>query len=93
MRMVAKALTCLFLFLAIAAFATNGTVKRNVNLRSDPSNGSPAITLLRPPDVIELIDIDASNGYYHVRTEDGQEGWIWGNLRAADRIYTAIHSR
>ena len=43
------------LLVGVSAFATNAIVKHNVNLRSDPSAGNPPITLLRPPDQVELI--------------------------------------
>lgn len=78
MRSVVKLLTYLLLVAGVSAFANNAVVKRSVNLRSDPSANKPAITLLRPPDEVELIETEPSNGYYHVRTEDGQEGWVWG---------------
>ncbi len=73
---------CLALFAAIAvvapAFARDAEVVRNVNLRSDPSTNNPPLKLLTPPDRIQLIEDTPTNEYYHVLTQDGKEGWVWG---------------
>src|SRR5216684_2016922 len=64
------------------ALAQEAVVTRNVNLRRDPSTSRPPIRLLVPPDTVELVDPDQSSGYDHVRTEDREEGWVWGrNIR------------
>src|SRR5260370_16589254 len=63
--------------LSIAA-AREASVKRNVNLRSDPSTGSPAIELIQAKSTVTLLDPAPQNGYYHVKAADGQEGWVWG---------------
>jgi hypothetical protein len=52
-------------------------VTRNVNLRPDPSSHNKPIELIRPPERLELIEPEAQNGYYHVRAEEGEEGWVW----------------
>jgi hypothetical protein len=52
-------------------------VQRNVNLRADPSTGMPPITLLMPPAVLTLVAPERQSGYYHLRTDAGQEGWAW----------------
>jgi hypothetical protein len=78
MRLFAKVFACLLLLVGISASGTNAVVKRKVNLRPDPSSGNTPIVLLRPPDEVELIEADPSNGYYHVRMEDGEEGWLYG---------------
>ena len=65
-----------FTRLALAQ-AAQVEVTRDVNLRSDPSTDNPRIKLLHPPDVLLLIDSDKTDGYYHVRTQDGTEGWVW----------------
>jgi hypothetical protein len=57
-------------------------VKRNVNLRPDPSIQNDPITLLRPPKQLELLEPEKTEGYYHVRDEEGEEGWVWAkNVR------------
>src|SRR5215470_2592162 len=81
--------TTLFVIVFLAALslpaAQHATVKRNVNLRSDPSKNNPAIELLQADSTLTVLDPTPQNGYYHVKTGDGQEGWVWGrniSLRA-----------
>ncbi len=59
--------------------AQDAVVKRNVNLRRDPSTANPPIRLLHPRDEISLLEPNRTNRYYHVVTADGVEGWVWGN--------------
>jgi uncharacterized protein YraI len=70
---------CLSVMLfASFALAQEATVVRNVNLRSDPSTANPPIRLLSPPEKLTLFDLETTSGYYHVKTQDGVEGWVWG---------------
>ena len=62
---------------AASAIAATLVVERNVNLRPDPSTSQPAIRLLEPPEELELLESERTNGYYHVRTDAGEEGWVW----------------
>lgn len=55
------------------------TVKSNGNLRPTPSTAQPAIRLLTPPEVLTVLSTTQVNGYYHVRTSMGEEGWIYRN--------------
>ena len=48
----------------------------NVNLRPDPSASRAPLRTLRSGDELELVEAATVNGYDHVRTEDGQEGWV-----------------
>jgi uncharacterized protein YraI len=57
--------------------AQQTTVKRNANLRSDPSTSNPPIELLRSGATLTILDSTPQGGYYHVKAEDGQEGWVW----------------
>jgi len=59
------------------ASAQTAMVRRNVNLRSDPSTGVKPITLLTPPAQLTLVEPNQQNAFYHVRTSDGKEGWVW----------------
>jgi hypothetical protein len=63
-----------------ASFAVGqeATVIRNVNLRSDPSTANPPIRLLSPSEKLTVIEAGTTSGYYHVKTQDGVEGWAWG---------------
>lgn len=72
----------LILLSCSALWAQDAVVTRNVNLRHDPSTAQPPIRLLKPPDELDLLATDPVNGYYHVRTSEGEEGWVWGkNIR------------
>lgn len=57
--------------------AQEATANRNVNLRRDPSTSSPVIAHLVKGDRLTLVDATASSGFYHVRTENDQVGWVW----------------
>jgi hypothetical protein len=75
----------LLTILTLSAFASQGVVKRASNLRPDPSSAQKPIGKLQPSDEVEVLDSEPTNGYYHVRTDDGKEGWIWGKaLRVVD---------
>jgi hypothetical protein len=70
----------LFLWLLIlcvgVTFAQTAEVTHNVNLRSDPSTAHPPIRLLLPQQ-IQLLEAGQTNGYFHVRTMQNEEGWVW----------------
>lgn len=60
----------------ILVLAQEAATNRNANLRRDPSTGSPVITVLRKGARLALVDASADSGFYHVRTEDDQVGWV-----------------
>jgi uncharacterized protein YraI len=68
--------------LPILALAEEATTTRNANLRRDPSTASPVITVLHRGVRLTLVDASADSGYYHVRTEDDQVGWVYARLLA-----------
>jgi hypothetical protein len=72
---IALALICMPRFLP----ADDAIVKRNVNLRADPSSSNPPMLLLKPPDRLKLLEAGPTNGYLHVETADFEEGWVWAN--------------
>jgi|SRR5215469_6024115 len=74
-KLIRSLLFCTLL-LGMAA-AQTAVVKRDVNLRSDPSTTNDPIVLLTPPAQLQLIETDPTNGFYHVKTNDNQEGWVW----------------
>lgn len=92
------------LFVAFTASAQQGaTVTRNVYLRPSPSSDNKPIRKLLPPEEVEIIEAEQTNGYYHVRTVEGdEEGWVWSRnvhipegveeaaLAAAPALATAI---
>src|SRR5215813_15304816 len=73
-----KRLFVFLLLLASLAAAQTAVVKRNVNLRTDPSTDSDAIEKLTPPAELQLLEPDPTDGFYHVRAADNEEGWVWG---------------
>jgi hypothetical protein len=62
---------------ASQAAATDAIVKHRATLRGDPSSQHPPILTLIPEEDVELIDPVPTTGYYHVRTAEGQEGWVF----------------
>ena len=57
--------------------AQEATANRNVNVRRDPSTSGPVISHLVKGDRVTLVDATATSGFYHVRTENDQVGWVW----------------
>jgi hypothetical protein len=54
-----------------------GSANRNVLLRRDPSTSSPIMAHLPKASRLDLVSNHTTNGFYHVRTEDDEVGWIW----------------
>lgn len=73
---IARWTLCLLVCLSCVA-AQQVTVKRNVNLRNDPSTANPAIELLPSGATLTLLDPTPQNDFYRVKAEDGREGWVW----------------
>jgi hypothetical protein len=67
----------LLLVATLCAAQQQAAVNHNVNLRSEPSTDNPPIRLLHPGEVLQLVVTDATNGYYHVHTSNGADGWVW----------------
>jgi uncharacterized protein YraI len=57
--------------------AQKATVKRNVNLRSDPSTANASIELLPAGTTLTLLNPAPQSGYLHVKAANGKEGWVW----------------
>jgi hypothetical protein len=56
--------------------AQQATTSHNVNLRRDPSTSSPVLAHLAKGARLVVVDSKPDSGFYHVRTEDDQVGWI-----------------
>ena len=85
-----KRLLCiviLFLLVGLARSQT-ATVTRNVNLRPDPSTDNDPITKLTPPAQVQLIESGETNGFLHVKTSDGQEGFVWAKNVSVQEVTT-----
>lgn len=78
----------LAILLAVAsspALAQVAVVKRNVNLRVDPSSWQEPVRLLTPPEEMSVLDnLRQVNGYYHVITSQNEVGWVWSRNVTVD---------
>jgi hypothetical protein len=77
-----RALCVIVFALCLSTIAQQAIANRNVNLREDPSTDNDPIRLVEKGEQFKLLDPDKVNGYYRVRTSQGEEGWVWGsNIR------------
>src|SRR5437016_2796344 len=63
--------------LSSSVLAQQASLRRNVILRRDPSTSSPVLAHLAKGVRIMLVDASPDSGFYHVRTEDDQIGWVF----------------
>lgn len=77
MRFRSAFVTFAFMLFPSLVLAQQATVKRNVILRSDSSTASQELGHLKAGASVTLLDSAKQNGFYHVKAEDGQEGWTW----------------
>ncbi len=70
----------LVLFLSPCGWAQEATTNHNAILRRDPSTSSPAIEHLQQGARLTLVDTSTTSGFYHVRTEDDQVGWVFAKF-------------
>ena len=77
-----NSLSCLLLLLcsSVAFAQPTAVVTRNVNLRSTPSSTLTPIRLMVPPERLLLVTTTPVNGYYHVRTAQNEDGWVFARL-------------
>jgi hypothetical protein len=68
----------------VSLSAQQATVTHNVNLRPTASSAQPAIRLLLPPETLTLLEPGQTAGYYHVRTQQDESGWVWSHNVAVD---------
>ena len=76
LRVITLVLLTGVLFHMQDAAATDAIVKQRATLRKDPSTHHAPILTLAPREDVELIEQKQSAGYYHVRTAEGDEGWV-----------------
>ncbi|MGH9891677.1 MAG: hypothetical protein ACREA0_06790 [bacterium] len=48
-------------------------MKRNANLRPDPSSSQPSIRLLLPPEELRILSLSRVNGYCNVQTSANEQ--------------------
>jgi hypothetical protein len=65
------------LWSATALAQATAVVTHNANLRSTPSTAQAPIRLLMPNETLTLVTTTPVNGYYHVRTGQNEEGWVY----------------
>jgi hypothetical protein len=65
------------------ALAQETTVLHQVYLRSDPSTANPPIGTLRKGAKVTLVETVPTDGFYHVKTMTGKEGWVGATYVAA----------
>jgi hypothetical protein len=74
----------LFAFVLAAGLpcqATEGVVKHHATLRNDPSTAHKPLQVVQAGEDVEILDPAPTHNYYHVRTSEGTEGWIFaGNI-------------
>jgi hypothetical protein len=63
--------------LASVLSAEEGIVRRNVHLRQTPSTKGKSIRVLLPEEEVDLLDPAQTDGFLHVQTEDGLQGWAY----------------
>jgi hypothetical protein len=63
--------------IAGSAIAAEVIIKNRATLRSDPSTQRAPIAILHPAEHLDLIEPTPTAGYYHVRSEEGEEGWVY----------------
>ncbi len=69
---------CILLLVSWPSFtwAQQATTKRAVVLRRDPSKSAPVVAHLAKGDRLMLVQMTADSGFYHVKTEHDQIGWV-----------------
>src|SRR6266568_5329185 len=81
MRLFRSAVQIVIILGLAALYCTaqsRAVVKHNSNLRQDPSTDQPPIRKLLPPEEVTVVEPDQTNGYNHVNTDRGEDGWLWG---------------
>lgn len=71
-----------------AIWAQQCSANRKVILRRDPSTASPALGYLDKGARLTLIDATADAGFYHVRTENDEVGWVYAKYISMSKAST-----
>jgi len=56
---------------------SQATITQGSNLRADPSTHKPPIQTLTKGEHVAVLEPKPTNGFYHVRTDEKKEGWVW----------------
>lgn len=68
---------CLLVLPGFLSAQKQATISHNAKLRSDASTNNPSIQTLAAGTSVVVIDAKPTNGFYHVRTDQNKEGWVW----------------
>src|SRR4030081_3302157 len=80
MRTSGRAVILPLLLLSVSIYSSaqaQGILTKNVNLRSGPSADAPRSATLKVHSKVRILNPTPDNGFYHVRTVQNKEGWIW----------------
>jgi uncharacterized protein YgiM (DUF1202 family) len=82
---VRKILFCsLFLIVGLCpSWAQDTTVIHQVYLRADPSTSNAPVGTLRKGTKVTLVEPTPTDGFFHVKTARGKEGWVGATYLAA----------
>jgi hypothetical protein len=69
-------------------WAQEATTNRNVILRRDPTTSSPVLEHLIKGTRLTLVDALPDSGFYHVKTEDDQVGWVFAKYVSISTVET-----
>ncbi len=58
----------------------------NVNMRSGPSTSDAVLAVLDSGTVLTLIETEAKNNWYHVKTQNGTEGYVYATYVTKGRL-------
>lgn len=70
------ALAVLTIFISTAAFAQNATITQAAVLHRDASGRSKTLDHLERDERVVLVEPMPQAGFYHIRTEDDEIGWV-----------------
>jgi hypothetical protein len=76
MKVAANVLVILLSLVLSVSAQQQTTVLHHVYLRSTPSTSNPPIATLRKGQKITVMDAQPTDGFFHVKTGKGQEGWV-----------------
>lgn len=80
-----RALVLLTLVFSLSfAFGQTATVQTDTNVREKPTRSSTIVTTMSAGDQVNLLSPTPRRGYYHIRTNDGDEGWALAKNLQAD---------
>jgi hypothetical protein len=66
--------------LGVTLSAQTAVVERKTNLRKDPSAKHAPVATLLPDDKLTIVDTAGAPDYLHVKTEEGQVGFVYKNF-------------